>query len=333
VGISLQSARFLLACRRKNICFRRMATIGHQSFCIPRAQVQSLLAEFGFHPGAAQLSEIENCAGTFADAFLRFLGAEELVSLDANSFENATVVHDMNRPIPSHLKQRFDLVFDGGSLEHIFNFPSAIANCIDMVCEGGHFIGINPTNNYSGHGFYQFSPELYYRVFSSDYGLRTLNVVVAETRGPFYAVPDPAKMNRRVSFLNSEPAEVMVLAQKKTSVPLLVNPPQQSDYAALWQGKVLALETVPVEPALKAKIKRVLGALEGAIPPVRKITGFIRRFRHRREYVRQLLAGLNARGDLVRLLDYTLPADLPEADAAPLQLVAPLKESSRAASR
>src|SRR5579863_5804643 len=196
-----------------------MATIGHQNFYIPGARVRSLLAEFGFYPGAAELSEIENCAGTFADAFLRFLGAEELVSLDANSFENATVIHDMNLPIPRNLKQRFDLVYDGGSLEHIFNFPSAIANCIEMACEGGHFIGINPTNNNSGHGFYQFSPELYYRVFSSDYGLRTLNVIVAEDSGPFYAAPDPARMNRRVSFLNCEPAQVMILAQKKASVP------------------------------------------------------------------------------------------------------------------
>jgi SAM-dependent methyltransferase len=307
LGIELQSARFLLACRFKNISFRRTATIGHQHFFVKKAQVRPLLAEFDFHPEPAQLAEIESCCGTFADPFLRFLGAEELVSLDASSFENATVVHDMNFPIPATLKERFDLVYDGGSLEHIFNFPSAIANCMEMLRPGGHFVGVNPANNLSGHGFYQFSPELYYRVFSPEHGMRMLHVVVAESVGPFYSVPDPITVNRRVMWVNSEPANMMVLAQKQASVPLFGKPPQQSDYSSLWQGKILAPEPVPTEPALKTRVKKAIFAVERALPPVRSVTGSIRRFRHRRDQVRVLLAGLNAQADLVPLPGYRLP--------------------------
>ncbi len=266
-----------------------------------------LLAEFDFHPSASQLAELESCAGTFADPFLRFLGAEEMVVLDASSYEGATVIHDMNGPIPPSLKERFDLVYDGGSLEHIFNFPSAIANCIEMVRPGGHFIGINPTNNLSGHGFYQFSAELYYRVFSSENGLRVLHAVVAEDRGPFYSIPDPAKMARRVAFVNSEPTQLMILARKESSVPLFANTPQQSDYSAAWRGKPPVEEQCPAEPVLKTHAKTVIAAVEKAVPPVRKMTGSIRRFRGRRAYVKSLLDGLQGCADLVPLPDHRLP--------------------------
>ena len=69
-----------------------------------------------------------------------------------------------------HLKNKYTLVIDGGCLEHIFNFPVAIKNCMEMLQEGGHFIGITPANNLMGHGFYQFSPELYFRIFSKENG-------------------------------------------------------------------------------------------------------------------------------------------------------------------
>jgi len=42
----------------------------------------------------------------------------------------------------------YTTVIDGGSLEHVFNFPQAIANCMNMVAVGGHFIGLSPANNF-----------------------------------------------------------------------------------------------------------------------------------------------------------------------------------------
>ena len=89
----------------------------------------------------------------FAEPFFHYLGAGEIVLLDASDFEGANVVQDMNWPIEQGLKGRFDAVFDGGTLEHIFNFPTAMTNCMEMVRLGGHFIGCSPANNFCGHGF------------------------------------------------------------------------------------------------------------------------------------------------------------------------------------
>ena len=111
-------------------------------------------------------------SGGYAEEFLKRLGAKETISIDASAYEGASLVHDMNLPIGDDLKRRFSVVIDGGTLEHVFNFPVAIKNCMQMVDVGGHFFVHTMANNFMGHGFYQFSPELFYRVFSPENGFR-----------------------------------------------------------------------------------------------------------------------------------------------------------------
>jgi SAM-dependent methyltransferase len=146
--------------------------------------------------------------GVYADDFLKaFLGAERVMSLDCSAFEHCDIVHDMNRPIdPSH-HGTFDVVIDGGSLEHIFNFPVALANCMKLVKVGGSLFIFTPANNDMGHGFYQFSPELFFRIFDEKYGFRICDAVLESRpypsaelspRSRCYSVTDPALVRSRV---------------------------------------------------------------------------------------------------------------------------------------
>jgi hypothetical protein len=168
---------------------------------------------------------------------LRLLGAQRIESLDASAFEGASIVHDMNRPIPGELKAAFTLVLDGGSLEHVFAFPTAIQNCMEMVAVGGHFVGISPANNYLGHGFYQFSPELYFRIFTRQHGFRLEKLVVFRRDDRrWYAVADPAEVGRRVTLSNSRPTLMAVIAQKTHEVAFSPLTAQQSDYSSKWQA-------------------------------------------------------------------------------------------------
>ena len=93
-------------------------------------------------------------------------------SLDVSTYEKATILHDMNLTVPYELRERFTVVHDGGTIEHVFNVPEAFKNCMEMVRVGGHFTQVNVANNYTGHGFWQFSPELIFRVFSPQNGYR-----------------------------------------------------------------------------------------------------------------------------------------------------------------
>ncbi len=84
--------------------------------------------------------------------------------------KDASITQDISKPLRSDLIGQFDLAIDGGTLEHVFNFPAAVANLMRLVKVGGAVYTQNPCNSLAGHGFYQFSPELMYRVFSKQNG-------------------------------------------------------------------------------------------------------------------------------------------------------------------
>jgi hypothetical protein len=53
------------------------------------------------------------------------------------------------------------LVFDGGTMEHVFHVPNYLANVHKLLKVGGYVIHQSPSNNYVDHGFYQFSPTFF----------------------------------------------------------------------------------------------------------------------------------------------------------------------------
>ena len=152
MGIDIHSARFLRSEVKRGLALGRMLTLGHQAVYMDGAAYRALLSSMG----------VTGQEAIFADDMFRGLGAKSMDVMDASNYEGANVLHNLNEPIGRELVEKYDCVFDGGSLEHIFNFPMALKNCLEMVKVGGHFITIVPANAQCGHGFYQFSPELFY---------------------------------------------------------------------------------------------------------------------------------------------------------------------------
>ena len=64
----------------------------------------------------------------------------------------------------------YDAVLDFGCLEHVFDFPVAWRNCVALCRVGGHLFHSLPANNLAGHGFYQFSPELFFNLYQAKNG-------------------------------------------------------------------------------------------------------------------------------------------------------------------
>jgi len=233
MGLDANSTRFLLHAHKQGVDFSRTAMIGRQGMYLNADELQQNLRDFKFDIAAKHLIE-----GDYAEPFFRMLGATEIVSFDASDYEQASYIHDFNLPLDSKFFNHFTTVFDGGTLEHIFNFPQAISNCMEMVSLGGHFLGTTPTNNYSGHGLYQFSPELFFRVFSADNGFAVQSIVSFETGMNWRAVASPDVVGHRV-FVNSQRETLLlIIARKIATVPLFTKPVQQSDYTTLWtRGK------------------------------------------------------------------------------------------------
>jgi hypothetical protein len=134
--------------------------MGRQTLNLEPSDLQKNLKKFGF---SADSGTIRHIPGNiwYSEDFFRFIGAKTVDSFDYSDYEGATYIHDMNKQINSSFKQQYSVVLDSGTLEHVFNFPIAIKNCMEMVQEGGYYLGITPVNNFMGHGIYQFSPELF----------------------------------------------------------------------------------------------------------------------------------------------------------------------------
>lgn len=104
--------------------------------------------------------------------FFKLLGFEHVYSTDASDFENPSFVHDLNLPIDDKFQNQFDMIFDGGTLEHIFHFPQCLTNIHKMLKIGGLIAHCSPSNNHVDHGFYMFSPTVFYDYYEANhYGI------------------------------------------------------------------------------------------------------------------------------------------------------------------
>jgi len=231
----------LLWAKNLGASFEKVATLGRLGLVCSHPQLHRAFQDFGI---PCSREDIDRCLhrppmGTpFAEEFLRFLGAKEVVSVDYSDFEGATMLHDLNKPFPENQQGRFTLVLDGGTLEHVFDYPAALRNCMELLCNSGHFVTIPPAHNHMGHGFYQFSPELLFRVFSAENGFVLRKMVLYEsskTDAPFYQVNDPAVTGYRTELVSKKAMSLIALAQRTANVPILLKPPLQSDYVACWK--------------------------------------------------------------------------------------------------
>jgi hypothetical protein len=236
MGIDHNGLRFLLTAWKSGVSFRQTATIGRQELHASDVVLAAALKEVGL-PGTIEFARGLRAEGDgYAEPLLRLLGAGQVTSFDASSYEGATSTHDFNCPIDRALEGEFTVVIDAGSLEHIYNFPVAIGNCMRLISEGGHFLSITPANNQMGHGFYQFSPDLYYRIFCAGNGFQMERCFAFEDvpGAVWYEVADPATVKGRVGTTNALSLSLMIRAKRIAPAAGIRVTPQQSDYSALW---------------------------------------------------------------------------------------------------
>lgn len=275
MGVSSATAEFLIEARSRGVDFTRTVTVGRQALFIGPRTGRKLLRRHGFDPRPFDTKLAD--APALLDPLLHALGAREVLAMDASDYEGAEIVHDLNQPLPEELRGRFTTVFDGGTLEHVFDVPAALRSYMELIEVGGHVIIHTMANNYLGHGFYQFSPELFFRVFSPENGFEVERIVLTENdllwssllgsvapveiRGPWYEAVDPQVIHGRALLQTDRPVVIQVQARKVADRPLFERPPMQSDYVMHWgeggqgaeeQGATSA--TAPRELSLRERL-------------------------------------------------------------------------------
>jgi hypothetical protein len=236
MGLDINAVQFLIAARKRGVEFGDVLTLGRQDLNVYPARMRQVLASHGlpqelFGPDAKDTG--------YSEPVFKTLGARRVASMDVSAFEGAEHVHDLNQPIGPELREQFDVVYDGGTLEHVFHFPVALKNCMEMTRVGGRFFIHTVANSYCGHGFYQFSPELFYRALSPENGF-TLERMILHRMGPYgswYEVADPNAIQARVELVTLAPVQLLIQARRDKAVPVFASTPQQSDYSPRWTDR------------------------------------------------------------------------------------------------
>jgi len=238
MGLDINAIKFLLDSKATGTSFEHTVTLGRQGLFIEPNALAEILRRVSPRFTTADAQALLARGDGFCEPFLEALGATAPASLDLSPYQSASIIHDMNEAVPQHLHAAFSLVIDSGTLEHIFNTPQAIMNCMQMVRPGGHFVCITTANNFMGHGFYQFSPELFFRVLSPVNGYAVERMLIYEEYWGdirFFEVTDPESVGGRVTLVNRYPTFLLVRARRTALQPIFARVPQQSDYQPVWQ--------------------------------------------------------------------------------------------------
>lgn len=221
MGIEIQGLNLFRFAKSKQ-AFGRVATIGRQELFVPKDKLK-ILFNLNKYPKYRIYCE---------ELLIRHFAATVVESFDNSDFEHATHIADMNKPLA--VQNRYDTVIDCGSLEHIYNIPQALMNVSELCSVDGQILHVLPANNYCGHGFWQFSPELFFALYSEANGYKETEVFLADDQNEqfWYQVREP-RGGIRANVTSSAPMFVLVRT-RKTKVVSHENV-QQSDYVFAWK--------------------------------------------------------------------------------------------------
>lgn len=217
MGIDIHGLNFLRYAAKQS-ALGKVATMGRQGLHLSPDR----LRELGFTKGF----------GDYCEQFLiENFGASSVESFDYSDFENATHIADLNKPI--NMPASFDTVIDGGTMEHVFNAPQGLRSVSQICNVGGRILHILPANNLCNHGFWQFSPELFFSLYSARNGYANTVVFLADLGqlDVWYEIKPP-RDGRWDYFASSRALYSLVLTTKVRDVPDIEV--QQSQYISDW---------------------------------------------------------------------------------------------------
>jgi len=169
------------------------------------------------------------------EILMDYFGANLVHSIDNSNFEGANIIFDMNEELTDVNKQ-YDTIIDIGTSEHVFNINQNLRNISRLCKKGGRIIHCLPANNQCGHGFWQFSPELFFSLYDESNGYQStrLHLIDSNNDNSYWKINKKPK-NERLELNSFTPLYIFVVTTKK--LENIVQKAQQSDYEYVWNKK------------------------------------------------------------------------------------------------
>ena len=176
----------------------------------------------------------------YCETLMQKLGFGQIETMDFSDYEGAQIIQDLSKPVPPALEQQFDFIFDGGTIEHVFNVPVALENVFRMLKPGGRFVSANGMNGWVGHGIYQFNPELVWSFWGRMAGCQVHDCrgikKLPTAKDQHLEFPDPAATGKRLRLKGKIPEGRVYLYYEVERLPTsrLGDVMLQSDYETKW---------------------------------------------------------------------------------------------------
>lgn len=219
MALTFHAFKFLEKLKKDNLNFGETLTIG---------RINNLLEKEDF-----KLLNIQIDQNVYADKLLKqHFNLLSLNALDYSSFEDADIIYDLNIPLENPNKQ-FNTIIDFGTSEHVFNVTECLKNISNLCKINGHIVHCLPANNNCGHGFWQFSPELFFSIYDNRNGFDETEIFLINLfdKKNWYKI-NKQKIGERLELNSKEPLYLLVKT-KKIGKNLYQNI-NQSDYEQQW---------------------------------------------------------------------------------------------------
>jgi len=187
MGLSPSSLQMLLREASRRSFDGILLTLGRQDVAFSYDFLVKNAGEYGvllrnLNPNEIQLASKPDAVrqGYISDECLyKALGFSSFQALDCSDYESAHIMFDLNKSeIPKKLVDAFDVILNGGTIEHIFHLPNALNNLYRMLKVGGRIIHIAPSSNYIDHGFVMFSPAFFWDFYSANnFEINTIQLI------------------------------------------------------------------------------------------------------------------------------------------------------------
>jgi len=277
VGLARKGARLLLEEARQRPFYGRLLQMGRQNLYFGQSDMDQLasLHAFKLHRDVPSQNIHQPLVAPecLDDAtFFSQLGFSEVESIDYSSDENATYAHDLNKPVPDILKQRYDVIYDGGTMEHIFDVRSVLHNIFDMLRVGGRIIHSHPSSNHVDHGFYMFSPTFFLDYYATNefliHELQIITYSKAHDTEPWsiYDYEPDCLSHLEAGGFGSKMLGIQVAAEK-TPHSTWDRIPQQGRYVRSWKDHHHGAS----QPVIARKTKKPPWLPQATVPPRRNL--------------------------------------------------------------
>jgi hypothetical protein len=275
---------FIEATKENFVKDKKVLCLGQQAvhFSLPEiykiAQKHSKLKLFDLPKNFDSSNKIPTWVGTKHEkntnvqTIFKLLGADEVLIADISEYENPDLLINFNNPVSKDLSEKFDLIFDCGTLEHIFDVPTALSSLTSMVRTNGNIYIAVPSSNSIDHGLYSFSPGLFFDYFLLN-GFENRGCYLYEGSPIFYKKRGRLYkyhcIGNEIPILSSLAIETIALFKKSTTIAETTKPIQ-----SIYQNSSLANQSS--DSGLRKRLIKVafnfLELIQNFLPAIVEIT-------------------------------------------------------------